>query len=177
MNFYKRYTGDYGRDTATLSMLEHGAYNLMLDAFYGGEGEPLPVGKDLYRLIRCETSADKKAVDKVTKKYWKHVDGGIINQRALEEIEKAKKIAERNKTNGKRGGRPKQSQTEPSENPVGYFSDTQTEPSENPCVKQHQIPDTRYQTKDIPTQESNGSFSVVNISTGEVDFGPMGGKF
>ena len=34
MIFYKRYLGDYQRDTGHLSMLEHGAYTLLLDAFY-----------------------------------------------------------------------------------------------------------------------------------------------
>ena len=34
MNWYKRYIGDYQRDTGHLSMVEHGSYTLMLDTYY-----------------------------------------------------------------------------------------------------------------------------------------------
>ena len=32
MNYYERHLGDYARDTAHLSMMEHGAYGLLLAA-------------------------------------------------------------------------------------------------------------------------------------------------
>ena len=31
MNYYERHLGDYARDTGHLSMLEHGAYTLLMD--------------------------------------------------------------------------------------------------------------------------------------------------
>ena len=34
MNYYERHLGDYARDTGHLSMLEHGAYSLLLDRYY-----------------------------------------------------------------------------------------------------------------------------------------------
>jgi len=71
VNFYKHFIGDYGRSTADLSMLEHGAYRLMLDHFYGS-GRPLPADKRaLYRLLRAETTADKHAIDAVSLRYWR----------------------------------------------------------------------------------------------------------
>lgn len=46
MNFFKLYIGDYQRDTAHLSVTEHGAYLLMLQHYYATE-KPLPPGKAL----------------------------------------------------------------------------------------------------------------------------------
>jgi uncharacterized protein YdaU (DUF1376 family) len=40
MNFYKHYLGDYARDTKGLSLIEHGAYRVLLDHNYATE-EPI----------------------------------------------------------------------------------------------------------------------------------------
>ena len=37
MNYYERHLGDYSKDTAHLTMIEHGAYGLLLDRYYGTE--------------------------------------------------------------------------------------------------------------------------------------------
>lgn len=71
MNFYKHFIGDYGRSTADLSLVEHGAYRLMLDHFYGS-GRPLPAEKRaLYRLLRAESTVEKQAIDTVSLRYWR----------------------------------------------------------------------------------------------------------
>jgi uncharacterized protein YdaU (DUF1376 family) len=73
MNFYKRFIGDYQRDTGHLDMLQHGAFNLMLDQFYG-TAKPLPGEKKaLYRLLRAETQAEKKAVDEASLQFWRPI--------------------------------------------------------------------------------------------------------
>ena len=41
MIWYKRFIADYKRDTGHLSMLEHGAYQALLDTYYLTE-KPLP---------------------------------------------------------------------------------------------------------------------------------------
>jgi hypothetical protein len=70
MKFYKHWIGDYGRDTAHLSVVGHGAYRLMLDHFYS-LGKPLPTDKaQLHRLLRATDKVDKKAVDDVAAEYW-----------------------------------------------------------------------------------------------------------
>ena len=52
MNWYKRYIGDYQRDTGHLSLVEHGAYTLMLDTYYA-TSRPLPKEQSvLFRLLR-----------------------------------------------------------------------------------------------------------------------------
>lgn len=77
--------GDYQRDTGALSIAEHGAYFLMLQYHYATE-KPLPTGKDLYRLLRCESKADRCAVDAVARQFWTEADGGLVNNRAQQEI-------------------------------------------------------------------------------------------
>ena len=97
MNFYKHYIGDYQRDTGHLSLDEHGAYRLMLDAFYA-TGKPLPADKKaLYRLLRAATPIERKAIDFVCAQFWETTSTGLTNARAALEIGKALKQAEINR--------------------------------------------------------------------------------
>ena len=62
MNFYKRF---HQRDTGHLSMTEHGAYTLLLGAFYA-TGQPLPLAqKVMHRLVRAISGDERAAVDAV----------------------------------------------------------------------------------------------------------------
>lgn len=88
--------GDYQRDTGALSIAEHGAYFLMLQYHYATE-KPLPKGKELYRMLRCETKAEREAVDSVAKLYWVETPDGWTNNRAAKEIEKAGDQADTNR--------------------------------------------------------------------------------
>ena len=97
MNFYKHYIGDYQRDTGHLSLAEHGAYRLMLDAFYA-TGKPLPADrKALYRLLRAATQVERKAIDSVCAQFWETTSAGLTNRRAALESKKAEKQAEINR--------------------------------------------------------------------------------
>ena len=76
MNYYERHLGDYAKDTGHLTILEHGAYTLLLDRIYSTEaGIP---EKDAHRLARARTAAEKAAVavgDTITKVGDTAVDG------------------------------------------------------------------------------------------------------
>lgn len=77
MNFYKHFMGDYARATGHLSLIEHGAYRLMLDHFYGA-CRPLPGNKKaLYRLLRAETDAERRAVDAISLQFWQTLPAEI----------------------------------------------------------------------------------------------------
>lgn len=128
MNYYNRYPGDYSRDTAHLSLIEHGAYAVLLDTYYATE-KPLPADKKaLYRICRASTAAERKAVDSVVSQFFKECDGVIRNPRADEEIAngQARIIAARE--NGNRGGRPR-NQTTTQDKPSGLSEETQEEPT------------------------------------------------
>lgn len=107
MIFYKHFIGDYQRKTAHLSLAEHGAYRLMMDHAYA-TGNPLPSDrKALYRLVRANSSIERKAVDSVVEQFWTETEGGLVNVRTTEEIGKASPKIKASRENGKLGGRPR----------------------------------------------------------------------
>lgn len=112
MNYYRRYVGDYLRDTSRLSMLEHGAYTLMLDYYYADE-RPLPLDKDeLYLMVRAMRPDDRRAVDKILATFFKREPDGYHQKRVDHEISVSKQA----RANGKGGGRP----------PTGVQTETET---------------------------------------------------
>lgn len=86
MNYYERHLGDYARDAAHLSMLEHGAYTLLLDRYYT-TGEPIPHDQ-VYRLCRSRTDDERAAVDAVLVEFFELIDGAWVNRRCEQEIQK-----------------------------------------------------------------------------------------
>jgi len=69
VNFYKHYLGDYARDTQSLSLMEHGAYRVLLDHCYATE-KPLPTGAELYRVAKAMNAAERKAVDRIAERFF-----------------------------------------------------------------------------------------------------------
>jgi len=86
MNYYEHHLGDYAKDTGHLSMLEHGAYRILLDRYYSTEAG-IPEGQ-VYRLARARSEEEKAAVDVVLEEFFYLVDGIWINRRAEEELER-----------------------------------------------------------------------------------------
>lgn len=136
MNFFKLYIGDYQRDTAHLSVTEHGAYLLMLQHYYATE-KPLPTGKALHRMLRAQDRSERDAIDAVVAQFWKETEAGLVNPRSDREIGKAEHQRSVNREIGKLGGRPKRKITESVSGSV-----SESEPIDNP----NQTPDTRHQT-------------------------------
>jgi uncharacterized protein YdaU (DUF1376 family) len=87
MNYYRRFMGDYQRDTSHLSVIEHGAYTLLLDHYYS-KRTPLPATLDaLYRLCRAMTTLEQEAVRVVVEEFFPvGTDGLRHNPRADKEI-------------------------------------------------------------------------------------------
>lgn len=157
MNYYERHLGDYAKDTAHLSMLEHGAYNLLLDRYYSTEtGIP---ASQAHRLARARTKEEKQAVDDVLGEFFTLSGDVWINKRADEEVAKAQVKINAAKENGKKGGRPKKpssgSENETQQKPAGLFPGSENETKQ----KAHQAPDTRHQLK--PEVIASGVDSTV----------------
>ncbi len=124
MNYYERHVGDYLKDTAHLSLLEHGVYTRLLDVYYTRE-QPFAPG-EAARLVGARTKEEKAAVESVLAEFF--VDGR--QARCDREIGRYQVRAEHNQRVGKLGGRPRkvETRTEPEQNPPGYFR----EPEPNP---------------------------------------------
>jgi len=92
---------DYLSKTGSLSILEHGAYNLMLDAYYSSE-KPLPADyKLLYRLCRAMSASERAAVKSVADAYFPvGQDGMRHNERADKELAVAKSTIEKQRISG-----------------------------------------------------------------------------
>lgn len=159
MNYYEKHLGDYAKDAGHLSMLEHGAYNLLIDRYYASEaGIPAEAA---YDFSRAHSKIERQATDKVLKQFFTLVDGVWKKNRIEEEILKAQRKISAAQINGTKGGRPK---SEPKGNP----EQTQEKPtglllgSENETqLKALQTPDSRLQNKEQEYLSSSSTTAVV----------------
>ncbi|VXA55346.1 conserved hypothetical protein [Acinetobacter proteolyticus] len=113
MHYYKRNLGDYAKKAGRLTMLEHGAYNQLLDAIY--DREEFPMLEDALDWTWARDEAEITAVKFVLSKFFDlQEDGRFIQNRIKEELEAYKAKAENNariakereekRKNGKRSG-------------------------------------------------------------------------
>ena len=107
MHYYQFNIADYRKDTAHLSLLEHGIYRQLLDSYYLDE-KPIET-QSVMRRLAIKSEDEKIAFENVLSdfftlsecgKYYSHarVDAGIAKYKAKAETAKA---------NGAKGGRPK----------------------------------------------------------------------
>lgn len=88
MHKYFRQIGDYAKDTRHLSLLEHGAYSIMLDISYATE-KPLPDDiAVLARLCCARSKEEREAVERVLREFYrKEENGGWTQKRVQKELE------------------------------------------------------------------------------------------
>lgn len=92
--WWPRYVGDYQRKTAHLSLLEHGAYVLLLDHYYS-TNQPLPANAAvLHRVCRAFASDEQAAVNSIIEQFFQLEVDGYHNRKADEQILKRGKISE-----------------------------------------------------------------------------------
>lgn len=82
MNFYKRHIGDYHKKAGRLSMLEHGAYTLLLDACY--DREKFPTKEEAMDWCWARSAEEIAAVEFVLSKFFTLVDG-VYQQSTISE--------------------------------------------------------------------------------------------
>ena len=165
MNFYKRFMADYASKTARLTLAEHGAYNLLLDEFYTTE-RPLPSEiSELFRICRAMKNSERAAVVSVSEKFFPiGPDGVRRNARAEHELAEATPAIQAARDNGKRGGRPRktETQTKPTgfqnNNPDRNPNETQTKPSAKAPHSSELI-----QEKEKPPIPPKGAKSAIGL--------------
>ncbi len=136
MHYYSHHLGDYAKDTGHLSLAEHGAYRLLLDHYYATE-TPLSLNLDsLCRICRATARAERQAVTTVLEQFFTKTDTAYTHGRVERELLAKNTLRDRNAENGRRGGRPKQTQEKPTGLFLGSFSETQTKA--NPIASNQQ---------------------------------------
>jgi uncharacterized protein YdaU (DUF1376 family) len=88
LNFYRRFPGDYARDTKHLTLAEHGAYTLLLDYYYATE-KPIPSLKIAAAICNARTGGEVRVVKKVLAYFFKQRGKGWVNNRAEVELSHA----------------------------------------------------------------------------------------
>ena len=90
MHTYDFHIGDYARDTAHLSLLEHGVYRLLLDRLYSDEAPlPLDVTK-LTRKLGAKTTTEQNAVATVLDEFFHQTPEGYTHKRVIQELSEAR---------------------------------------------------------------------------------------
>ena len=100
LHYYNHNIGDYRRDTAHLTLLEHGVYRQLLDQYYLDEA---PIEKDLnkiHRYLQIKTEEEKNALTNVLQDFFMETEDGYVHKRCDDTIteyqsksEKASKAA------------------------------------------------------------------------------------
>jgi len=90
MHTYDFHIGDYARDTAHLSLLEHGVYRLLLDRLYSDEA-PLPLDiTKLTRKLGAKTTSEQNAVATVLEEFFHQTPEGYTHKRVIQELSEAR---------------------------------------------------------------------------------------
>ena len=94
MHYYKRNLGDYAKKAGRLSMLQHGAYTLLIDACY--DREQFPTLDEAIDWAWASSSAEIEAVEFVLRKFFVLEGDRYVQKRIQEEILEYREKAELN---------------------------------------------------------------------------------
>lgn len=95
MHYYKRNLGDYAKKAGRLTMLQHGAYTLLIDACY--DRERFPTLEEAIDWAWASTEAEIEAVKFVLSRFFRVENGVYIQDRIQEEIADYQSKAEKNR--------------------------------------------------------------------------------
>jgi len=95
VHYYKKNIGDYAKKAGRLTMLQHGAYTLLLDSCY--DREVFPTLEDAIEWTWASTKEEIEAVEFVLKKFFLFQNGRYVQNRISEELEKYHANSETNK--------------------------------------------------------------------------------
>lgn len=155
MNYYERHIGDYIRDTVSLSMVEDGAYNRLMDQYYQTE-RPLSLDKKMvYRLARATTTAERKAVDFVLDYFFDKEEDGYHQKRINAEIERYQE--KQRKAKASANARWNKSERNANASKTHDASDMRTHSEGNA----HQAPSTKHQTPDTIKKNTEAAASTT----------------
>jgi len=133
MHYYKFNIADYRKDTSHLSTLEHGVYRQLIDWQYLDE-KPIPLETQVVsRRLRLGSIDEQQALENVLSEFFEKSDDGYFQKRIRVEILDYQENAEKNRRNGKLGGRPSKTHSVSS----GLPNETQSKGNHKPITNNH----------------------------------------
>ena len=189
MHYYERNIGDYHRKAGRLNILQHGVYNLLIDACYDRETFPTTI-EEAIDWVWATSPEEIEAVKFVLKKFFKQEDGMYIQKHIQEDLNSYKSFIGKQSDNGKKGGRPKGSKNKKnnsgnddaggnpsaSDTQGGNPEDTQEKPTEtqiNPEIPNESQEKPKPITIEPSNQEPNDSSSGNNACEEKIELPPV----
>jgi uncharacterized protein YdaU (DUF1376 family) len=140
MHYYQFNIADYRKDTSHLTAIEHYIYRSLIDWYYLDE-KPIPTETQVV-IRRLSLGIEMvKHLENVLADFFKKTDSGYQHNRINTEIVAYHEMAAKNKVNGKKGGRPRKTQSVISGNP----NESQKNPNQEPITNNHK-PDIKNKT-------------------------------
>ncbi|AVR75868.1 hypothetical protein ValSw33_44 [Vibrio phage ValSw3-3] len=127
MHYYKFNVASWAKDTSHLSLKEEAIYLRLINFYYDNE-KPIPLKTHLV-LRKLRMADESETVELILEEFFHKTKNGWIHNHCEKLISEYQKMAERNKRNGKSGGRPKINNLE---KPTGIQGETNSEPNDNP---------------------------------------------
>jgi len=159
VNYYQFHIGDYRSATAHLSNEEDLAYRRLLDMYYDTE---MPIPLDTQWVSR-RLRVGSEVVSIVLADFFVKADDGWVHKVCEANIAGYQHMQEKNRENGKKGGRPK--------NPVGFQLDssglpvvTHSEGNQEPITNNH---------KPITNTDNNLSGCLSSADAEDAGFGDL----
>lgn len=155
MHYYSFHIGDYLKDTRHLSNDEDLAYRRLLDIYYDTEQPITLETQSLSRRLQLGTDC----LLSVLSEFFVKCEDGWHNPRCDAEIAAYHALCNRNKENGKLGGRPKKTQSVSSRNPVG----TQSEPTGKPTMNHKPITNNNFSCHQPTANDSCPHQEIISL--------------
>ena len=95
MHYYKKNIGDYHKKAGRLNMLQHGAYNQLIDSCY--DRERFPTEEEAIDWVWASTTDEVEAVKFVLAKFFVDESGVFVQKRIKSDLAQYHKNADTNK--------------------------------------------------------------------------------
>jgi uncharacterized protein YdaU (DUF1376 family) len=162
MHYYKRNIGDYAKKAGRLSMLEHGAYTLLIDACY--DRERFPTEQEAIDWAWARTEAEVDAVRFVLSRFFALVDGVYVQERIRDEVSAYTRNAE---NNARIAREREEKRTKRSRSVDGACSSVnEATPNQEPLTTNQEPKDTKPRK---PRRQPDGCLSVDDLVAEGVD--------
>ena len=140
MHYYSFNIADYKKDTAHLKPMEHYIYRSLIDLYYLDE-TPIPLKThSVMRRLSLDSADHEKMLLDVLNDFFDEQDDGFYHKRIELEIDKYQANADKNRKNGKKGGRPPKNKPKITQSVSdGLPVESQLNPNQEPLTNNQEL--------------------------------------